>query len=205
MSESKIPRMCKKQAVAAAVLIERTRRPMSRAALDRLSAFAAQQGLFEKAEEGDDWADYETRCRIEREQDPVVPQHRVSPLDAMRLVQDDNIKERARIVALTDPNYLLREAKKASKEKTADPTSVDWKDPADEGRTKLHKYVLDNSLREIKHYVENLGANPGIRDNNGHSPLQVAINEGYLEIARYLKDAFRTHIDAQKFNAMRIA
>ena len=55
----------------------------------------------------------------------------------------------------------------------------------DYGRSQLHLLVLEKNLEKIKELVD-AGANPYVKDNNGHTPLVLARLEGLQQVILFL-------------------
>ena len=68
----------------------------------------------------------------------------------------------------------------------ADPQHVDWRNPKEWFRTRLHKAAIAGNLHEVRSLIGDRDANPFVRDSSGHTPCFVANGEGHEETAEYL-------------------
>jgi hypothetical protein len=95
---------------------------------------------------------------------------------------------------------LIREAAQRTKKAIPQPikfalvtdeNDVNWRDPKDRMRTRLHKTAFDNSLFDAKELIAN-GADPFVTDNHGWTALQTAMDLGGCdELVSYLRQVMR--------------
>jgi hypothetical protein len=160
-------------AETAAKLVRRTGRAFSSPALQNLSTWATENGIFDLDDDVPE--DFLPPLEENEEAEQVV---QVKPAPKM-VIPETNV-----------PEIDL----KITRETLANNSDVNWRDPKDWYRTKLHKRVFDRDLREIRRLLDEAGANPHVRDADGWTPARTAMNEGYWEIAQCLTDAMKTSL-----------
>ena len=55
-----------------------------------------------------------------------------------------------------------------------------------DGDQPLHQAAMRGHLDMVRYLMEEVGANPRVRDNYGRSSLHIAVFNGRLEVVRYL-------------------
>lgn len=184
-----MPQMNRAEAVAAANFRVRTGVKNAKA-IRRLAQWGAELGIF-NVDKGpkDDWEAYAQRCQHEREHDPVATIE-ASPFKekAEHAARELAIQEKEAQFLRANPEIAIRRMRAAAN--TTDRASIDYQDPKDFNRTKLHKAVIDNNLPECKRLIEECGATTSLflRDSDGFTPIGIAENEGFFTVARYLRE-----------------
>ena len=173
----------KREAVAVAKLTKCTH-VRSQKALENLAKFAASTGLYDH-DDTDDWEETERRHAMERQIDPVASEPVLVGEETMPLVKrlkEHQITEMAHQAIIHDVNVLMR---KPVDTQTLTSADLDWQDPECHNWTQLHKHVHDRNMGAVQEAVE-AGANLRLRDCDGKTPLGLAMNEGFMEIAAFL-------------------
>jgi hypothetical protein len=159
-------------------------------ALANLGRFAASLDLFShgRETEEDDWDVYNDRVRSERHEADTSEIARESADTGITPMEVIKNRQQARLDVLVEEiKPTLKIADAPPPLAFTDPSSVDFRDPADFYRTSLIKAAIDNDVVLVTELVEEQGASLYVRDVEGNDALQNALNFGNDEVVAYLQ------------------
>jgi ankyrin repeat protein len=178
--------MKKRQALVAADLMLKNPK-LKEKTVHRLSAFLSE--LDSKYDNTpDDWEYWHSRCHRERQADEQVLLTSCAPKRVIEQEHNDRLNHLVITNEGKDPGLAVQ--KQLNQANRTDPESLDYQDPKRFYRTKLHLAIPDRNLPEIRKLLA-AGACPHIKDATGQTALQLAINEGYMDLANVLLDAMK--------------
>jgi ankyrin repeat protein len=132
-------------------------------------------------------ASWHNRQRIAEQKERILAGRHKKQSELSDFQADQEARIEAMCAVILDSNPDMRQKVAAKDNETENPDSIDYRDPDNYLRTKLHQAVYDNMLPEVRELV-NAGASTDIRDSGENTPFMLAIREEYIAIAEYLKD-----------------
>ena len=159
----------------------RSRHPeFKEASVERLARSLYQ---IEQDAETEDEGNYEKDWNLRKQKERLLD--RRSAPNVFSLQQEHRVEELCEKILADNPSLRQKVAKETAN--TSDRNSIDYCDPDNYGRSKLHQAAYDGNVAECRRLVD-AGANTEIMDEHGKTAFMIAVREENIPCADYLKD-----------------